>query len=254
MLAMAGAFMACFDVSDGRLRFRRTTRGPVREWLDSPEGEEAARTAAREVRFALLGRARAGKRQLTRKLWTAITSQVVREALAAECEHFLDSWTQLAYAPALPRLTLDGRRLVVVPRTMIAARSAGGTSTRLGAALGPSIPDDFKAFFGSWVLRAMNDAIRRAAPDAKHPVHARESWACVHVQPDFVWVDPSMTGESWRGHVVMFELPSRGLRRRERHALVEAIAELGASLPGLARGTRDSTVRLARDQMASLRF
>lgn len=254
MLAMGCTFMACFDVSDGRLRFRRTTREPVREWLASAEGQEAVRSAGREVRFALLGRARAGRRRLTRTLWNAITSQAVRGALATECEHFLDSWTQLAYAPALPRLTLEGRRLVVVPRTMIAARSAGGASTRLGAALGPSIPDDFKAFFGSWVLRAMNEAIRRAAPDPKHPVHARESWACVHVQPDFVWVDPSMTGDCWRGHVVMFELPPRGLRRRERQALVQAIAELGSSLPVLARGTRDNTVRLARDQMASLRF
>jgi len=246
--------MAWFDVSGGRLRFRGGDRQPVREWLASTEGTAAARTAAGEVRFALLGRERAGRRQLTRALSKAITSPAAREALAAECQHFLVAWTQLAYAPALPRLALSGRRLVVVPRTMIAARSAGGISKRLGAALGPSMPDDFKTFFASWILRAMNDAIGRAAPDPRRPVHALESWACVHVQPDFVWLDPFLTGDSWRGHVVMFELPTGGLRRRERHALVRAIAELAESLPGLARVTRDSTVRLALDQMASLRF
>jgi hypothetical protein len=254
MLAMASRSMAWFDVSGGRLRFRRDDRQPVREWLESTEGTAAVRKAAREVRFALLGRERAARRQLTRTLSKAITSRAVREAVAAECEHFLVTWTQLAYAPALPRLTLNGRRLVVVPCTMIATRSAAGTSARLGAALGPSTPDDFKTFFASWILRAMNDAIGRAAPNPNRPVHARESWACVHVQPDFVWLDPFATGDAWRGHVVMFELPTDGLRRRERQALGEAIAELRESLPNLARVTRDSTVRLALHQMASLRF
>ena len=68
----------------------------------------------------------------------------------------------VAYAPALPRLTLEGHRLVVVPRTMIVGRSAGAATKRLGAALGASVPDDFKAFFALWALRAMDDAVRRA--------------------------------------------------------------------------------------------
>ena len=253
-LATALDSMAWFDVSGGRLRFRRTSRDPVREWLDGAEGADAIRSAAREVRFALLGRARVARRQLARTLSKAINSPSARTALDAECEHFLSTWTQLAYAPALPRLTLDGRRLVVVPRTMIVGRSARGTSTRLAAALGASVPDGFKMFFSSWVLRAMDEAIRRAAPDPKRPLHAKESWSCVHVEPGFLWVDPFVSGDGWRGHVMMFELPPAGLRRRERQALVSAIAELTTSLPNLTRLVRDTTVRLAADQLASMRF
>jgi hypothetical protein len=246
--------VAWFAVSGGRLRFRRTSRDPVREWLESDEGVDAIQSAARGVRFSLIGRARAARRRLTRTLSIAINSPSTRTALAAECDHFITAWTQLAYAPALPRLALDGHRLVVVPRTMIVVRSAGAAAARLAAALGPSVPEGFKVFFARWILRAMDAAIRRATPDPKRPLLASESWSCVHVDPDFLWVDPFVSGEPWRGHVMMFELPSGGLRRRDRHALAAAIAKLTASLPSLTRIARDGTVRIAFDQMASMRF
>ncbi len=246
--------MAWFEVSGRRLRFCRTSRDPVREWLASGEGEQAVQHAAREVRFSLFGRARVARRQLTRTLSDAINSSSVRAALAVECEHFLAAWTALAYAPALPRLTLDARRLVVVPRTMIVGRAGSPAASRLGAALDPSLPDGFAAFFTRWVLRAMDETIVRAAPEPKRPLDAQESWACVHVDREFVWVDPSVSGESWRGHVMMFELPPDGLRRRQRQALTDAIAELTASLPNLTRVARDRTVRLAAGELASMRF
>jgi hypothetical protein len=246
--------MAWYDVSGGQLRFRRTSREPVREWLTSTDGAEAIEAAARGIRFSLIGRTRAARRRLTRTLSEAVHASSVRDALAAECAPFLATWTQLAYAPALPRVALNGRRLVVVPRAMIVGRSSGPAMKRLAAALGPSVPDDFKAFLGRWVLRAMDDAIRRAAPDPKRPLHAAESWACVHIEPDFIWVDPYISGDAWRGHVMMFEVPPKGLRRRDRHELVAAIADLAASLPNLTRLSRDGTVRTALDQIGSMRF
>jgi len=246
--------MAWFDVSGGRLRLRRTSREPVREWLESSEGVDAIQSGARAVRFSLLGRARVARRRLARTLSDAVNSPSVRSPLTAECEHFLATWTQLAYAPALPRRMLDGRRLVVVPRAMIVDRSLGGAEARLGAALGPSVPDGFKLFFARWVLRSMDAAIRRAAPAPKRPLHAPESWSCVHVDPEFLWVGSFVADNPWRGHVMMFELPPPGLRRRDRHALVAAMAELTAALPSLTRIARDGTVRMAVHQMASLRF
>jgi len=246
--------MAWFDVSRGRLRFRRTSREPVREWLESSEGVDAIQSGAREVRFSLLGRARVARRRLARTLSEAINSPSVTTALTAECEHFLEVWTQLAYAPALPRRTLDGRRLVVVPRAMIVDRSLGGAETRLGAALGPSVPEGFKLFFARWVLRSMDAAVGRAAPAPKRPVHAPESWSCVHVDPEFLWVASFVPDNLWPGHVMMFELPPSDLRRRDRQALVAAIAELTTSLPSLTRIARDGTLRMATHQMASLRF
>lgn len=246
--------MAWFDVSRGRLHFRRTSRNPVREWLETREGADAIQNAAGEVGFSLFGRSRAARRRLTRTLSEAVDSPSVRAALDAECQHFLATWSQLAYAPALPRLTLEGHRLVVVPRAMIVGRSAGAATRRLGAALGASVPDDFKAFFTLWVLRAMDDAVGRAAPDPKRPVLAHESWSCVHVESSFLWVDPLVSGEGWRGHVMMFELPPGGLRRRDRQALGVAVAKLTESLANLTRIARDGTVRMAFDQLATMRF
>jgi hypothetical protein len=246
--------MAWFDVSGGRLRFRRTSRQPVREWLESSDGVDAIQTGARGVRFSLFGHARVARRRLARALSNAISSPLAGTALTAECEHYLETWTQLAYAPALPRRTLDGRRLVVVPRALIVDRSLGGAETRLGAALGPSVPDGFKLFFARWVLLSMDAAVRRAAPAPKRPVHAPESWACVHVDPGFLWVASFLSDNPWRGHVMMFELPPSGLRRRDRNALAAAIEELTRSLPNLTRIARDGTVRMVVHQMASLRF
>jgi hypothetical protein len=226
----------------------------VREWLESSDGVDAIQSAAPGVRFSLFGRARVARRRLGRTLSEAVNSSLVAPALTAECEHFLETWTQLAYAPALPRRTLDGRRLVVVPRALIVDRSLGGAETRLGTALGPSVPDDFKLFVARWTLLAMDAAIRRAAPVPKRPLRAPESWSCVHVDPEFVWVGSLDSGNPWRGHVMMFELPSSGMRRRERHALATAIAELTMSLPNLTRIARDGIARMAVQQMASLRF
>ena len=246
--------MAWFDVSSGRLRFRGTSRNPVRDWLGTREGAAAIQDAARTVGFSLFGRSRVARRRLTQTLSQALDSPASRAALEAECQHFLAIWSQLAYAPALPRLTLEGHRLVVVPRAMIVGRSAGAATKRLGAALGASVADDFKAFFALWVLRAMDDAVRRAAPDSKRPLLAHESWSCVHVEPSFLWVDPLVSGEGWRGHVMMFELPPGGLRRRQRQAVDAAVAKLSASLANLTRIARDGTVRMAFDQLATMRF
>ena len=243
-----------FDVSGGHLRFRRTTNDPVRAWLDSGEGVDSVKEAARHARFSLFGRARVARRQLKRTLSAAINSSSTRDALAAECEHFLAVWTQLAHAPALPRLTLEGRRLVVVPRAMIVSRAAAGTAKRLSTPLGPSVPEGFKAFFTDWCLRAMDDGIKRAAPQPKRPLQAPESWSCVHVDQDFQWVVSFETGDPWRGHVMMFEVPPGGLGRRQRHALDAAIVELTSSMPNLTRTARDGTVRMAWDQLATMRF
>ena len=92
-----------------------------------------------------------------------------------------------------------------------------------------------------------------AGPSPQRPLHAQESWAGVVVDSESVWVDVSRSGPEWQGHVVMFEMPSPRLPRRERQALEAAIAQLTTSLPNLSRQQRDKTVRLAMDQMASVK-
>lgn len=247
--------MPWFDVADGRLRFRgRLTKEPIQEWLCSEEGAVAVQDVAGGLRFALFGRTRSARRQLFRRVWHAISASSVRETISAECDRYVAACTQLAYAPSLPRLSLAARRVVVVPRVMIAWRAASGAAARLGASLQTAdVPDSFKTFFARWVSSMMEDALLRARPSPQRPVCAHESWACVALDTDLIWIDPSWSGPEWRGHVVMFEMPPAGLHRRDRRELEATIEQLTQSLPNLTRVQRDKTVRLAMDQMASVR-
>jgi hypothetical protein len=178
----------------------------------------------------------------------------VRASIAAECDHYLTAWAELAYAPSLPRATIALHRVVVVPRTMILARTLSRVITRLAACPGiADLPDPFKVFFARRILCAMDDAIRHAAPSPRRPVRTQESWACVAVDTDFIWIDPMWSGLEWRGHVTMFEMPATRLQRRERLELEAAIEQWKQTLPTLSRRQRDGTVQVAMDGMKLLR-
>jgi hypothetical protein len=247
--------MSWFKISDRRLCFRgRITNQPVIEWLTSEDGTAAVQAAASQIRFALFGRVRAARRRMRRELWEAVNAPAARESIGAECDPYLAAWAELAYAPSLPRATIDFHRLVVVPRTMILARTASRVTVRLAACPAiAALPDPFKSFLARRVLCEMNDAIRRATPSPDRPVYAHESWACVALDSDFEWIDPMWSGPDWRGHVMLFEMPAARLQRRQRRELEVAIERLKQSLPKLSRQQRDGTVQMAMDGMTLLR-
>src|SRR5262245_13727527 len=241
--------MSWFTIADGRLRFGgRVTKDPIKEWLATPEGASAVAEAARRRRFSLFGRTGAARRQMSRALWEAITAPAVRQVIATECEGYVAAWTPLAYAPTLPRVSVEYRRVVVVPRVMIVWRVVSKAMARVGNSVrGPDIPDGFRPFFSQWVLSRMDHAIRKAGPWPRRPLDAKESWACVAVDNETFWVDVLGLGAEWQGHVVMFEMPSPRLSRRDRQSLEDAIAQLSQSLTDLSRAQRDRMVRLAMD-------
>jgi hypothetical protein len=115
---------------------RRITRQPFKDWLTADEGTAAVQTAAHRIGFALFGRVRAARRRMYRELWEAVATPVVRDAIAAECGRYPAAWAELAYAPSLPRANVALHRLVVVPRTMILARTLSGVTRRLAACPG----------------------------------------------------------------------------------------------------------------------
>jgi len=244
--------MGWFEVADGRLRCARPlTHEPVRDWLASGDGASAVEAAARQISFAFLGRKRAARRQLRRTLHKALALPCVQETVAAECDRYLDAWAPLAYAPALPRLTIALRRVVVVPRAMIVWRITSRAAARLHECLrAADAPESFRAFFSRWVVARMDEAIRLAGPCPQRPLYAHESWACVALDSEFTWVDPLNSGPEGRGHVVLFEMPAPRLPRRERRELETRLGELTGSLPSLTRQQRDYMVRAAMDQTA----
>jgi hypothetical protein len=247
--------MSWFTIADGRLRFGgRVTKDPIREWLATPEGSSAVAQAARRTRFSLFGRTRAARRRLARVLWEAISAPAVRQAIATECEGYVGAWTPLAYAPPLPRVSVEYRRVVIVPRVMIVWRVASRIMARIASSINAAdVPDPFRAFFSQWVAGRMDLAIQKAAPSPRHPLPAKESWACVGADNEMLWVDMFGLGAEWKGHVVMFEMPAPRLSRRDRQALESAIAQVSESLPNLSRAQRDKTVRLAMDTTESIK-
>jgi hypothetical protein len=247
--------MSWFTIVDGRIRFGgRVTKDPIREWLATPGGASAVAEAAQRTRFSLFGRTRAARRQMSRALWEAISAPPVRETIAAECGSYLDAWTPLAYAPTLPRVSVEYRRVVVVPRVMIVWTVVSKAMARVANSVrGADVPDTFRTFFAHWVLSRMDRAIRSAGPSPRRPLQAKESWACVAVENETLWVDVLGLGPEWQGHVVMFEMPSPRLSRGDRQSLEEAIARLSESLASLSRAQRDRTARLAMDAIGPVK-
>lgn len=248
--------MAWFQVSSGRLRFRgRITRKPFLDWTTTREGQTAVDAVAKDLRFCLFGRVRTARRRMWRDLRSTVTTESMRTTLQAASEHYAAASTELAYAPSLPRVTVALHRLVVVPRTMIAARATSALTARL-MMLSPfaALDEALRAFLCHRLVWEMDDAVRRAKPSARRPVHARESWACVGVDDRFVWIDPLWSGRDWRGHVVMFEMPSDAPSRRERHEIEAAIERLQNSLPAMSTVQRDGTVRSASAAMTPARI
>ena len=247
--------MSWFKISRGGLRFRgRITKQPFVVWIATPQGIEAVDAAARELRFCMLGRTRTARRQMWRELRAAVDSEPVRAVLAAEPDRFLAIWTELAYAPALPRISVALRRLVVVPRTMIAARAVAALSARLMAIPEFAVLDEpVRTFFCRRVVWEMDDAIVRAKPSTHRPVATRDSWACVTLDQRFVWVDPLWSGRDWLGHIVLFEMPAEGATRRQRREIESAIEQLQNTLPTLSPVQRDGTVRSASSGLQPIR-
>jgi hypothetical protein len=238
--------MAWFQLSDGRLRYRgRMTRRHFTVWTSTKDGQAALDLAAKEVGFRVFARWRTS-RHIWRELDRAARTEPLLGAIQAQADQFMSAFSDLAYAPALPRLQFALRRLVVVPRTMIGARVQTALMARLQAAGAlRHLPEPVQTFFCDQLLREMDAAVFRAKPSPKSPVRARDEWVCVGMDDGFIWVDPLWCGPDRLGHVMMFEMPRDGLSRRQRKELVAAIAQLDTELQSLSRVERDAVVRAA---------
>jgi hypothetical protein len=235
-----------FKLSEGRLVFRgRITRKPLADWTTTPEGIAAVTALAQTIRFSLIGRTRSARRRLRHELEAAMADDQVRAVVAAAPDCYLTALTELAYAPALPRVVVALRRLVVIPRTMIAGRARAALNARLMTCPAfTGINDALKIFLCERVVLEMDQALGRAKPSPRRAIPTKETWSCVGVDERFVWVHPLWSGKDWLGHLILFEMPER-LARRERQQIETAIADLQRSLPHLSPIQRDGAVRSA---------
>jgi len=237
--------LSWFRVADGRLAYRgRTTREPFAAWAETKEGTVAIGNLARQMRFRLFGRVRCARRRIWRDLDHVSRSEPLRSAIQAETDHFASAMTDLSYAEGLPRVQVALRRLVIVPRSLLAGLAREALRRRLWPLL-PDLDDLVRGFFCEQLLMEMDRAVDRARPSPSRPVHAGEEWSCVGVDTQYVWVDPLWSGPGWLGHVLMYEFPHDGLSRRERKALQRAIDDMQKSVKTLSRLQREAVVRMA---------
>jgi hypothetical protein len=245
--------VAWFRVVSNRLQYRgRLSRAPYLAWAQTAEGAETIDARVTRDRLYLLAHSRA-QRRLWRELDRASRGEFLRKAIQSEAEHFATVVSEACYAPGLPRLTIALHRLVIVPRSVVAARARTALRRRLydSEALAPVDPC-VREFFFDQLVREFDAAIGLSRPSVFRPVLTRDAWACVGRDTEYRWVDPMFSGPAWGGHFLMFEFPSEGLSRKRRKEVDRGVHDLQDSLANISYIRRDAIVRMAVDALPRL--
>jgi hypothetical protein len=246
-------FMAWFRVTSNRLLYRgRLSRAPFAAWAKTPEAAAAIDERARKDRLYIFRRTRA-RRRMWRELEIASRSESVRQAIQDEAGQFATVIVEASHAPGLPRRTIAFHRLVIVPRTLIAARARAGLRKRLFNSDGlRAVDPHVRDFLCEQLMTELDAAIGESRPSASRPLLTRDTWGCVGRDASYQWVDPMFSGEGWGGHLLMFEFPREGFTRKARKEVDRAVQELQNSLANISHLQRNAIVRMAVDGLPQL--
>ncbi|HET7698418.1 MAG TPA: hypothetical protein VFK57_22075 [Vicinamibacterales bacterium] len=239
--------MGWYRVRDGRVMFTGAlTRDPYTAWIATRDGSAAIQAVAKTIGFRLFGRVRAARKRVWREMAAAAASEDGRAALQAAADLYVRSISTLAYAQALPRTTVELRRLVLVPRTLAAGRARTTAIPRLLQCRAfAERPAAEREFLFETALNEIDAAMRSAKPSIQRPVRAADEWVCVGADTRFAWVDQYWSGPGWSGHWFVYELPRQPLSRTSRKAFDRAVEQLNAGLATLSRERRQALVQLA---------
>lgn len=249
MFAPGPAFplMGWFKVNDGRVVYSgQVSRDPYATWTATAEGSAAVGAVAAGMRFKLLGKVRAARKQIWRELVEVLRSPDGRAALQASADDYNRSLISLAYAQALPRATVGLHRLVLVPRALVAERARVAICAQLDqrAAIA-SRPAAERQFLYSTVMSQIDESMRGAKPSVQRPLKGQDGWVVIGADTRFEWVDRYWSGDGWTGHWFLYELPRTRLSRADRKALDAAVNTMRASVENLSRERRHALVKLA---------
>jgi hypothetical protein len=246
--------MGWFRIASDRLTYRgRLTQAPFEAWAKTSEGTAAIEDRAKADRLWMFAKGRA-RRRIWRELDSAGRSAGLGSVVQTEADRFIALLVEASHAPGLPRRTVALHRLVLVPRTMIAARARNAARQRLGrseslASLDPRVRD----FFIDQLVVEFDAAVASRKPTASRPVLTHDGWRSVGHETEYQWVDPMFSGPGWGGHILMFEFPRDGLSRSARKELDRAVQDVRASLKCIAPTERNDIVRMAVDALPILR-
>jgi hypothetical protein len=236
-------------ISRGCVQYTGTLAAlPFRSWTDSADGRQVVAHAALRRAFAPFGRARAARRSLWRDLVSAASDPATSAAIQWAMDGCLPHLGTLAYARDLPRLTIELRRLVTVPRLFL----NGDLYRRLDAGLReqPAYAaieggDSLRSWFLLQLVEAVEAAIVQAQPSANRPLQAGRTWIVVGVDDSFDW-GIALEGPVWRGHYYMLEVRPVPLTRAVRKQTRAAITSLEGSVRSLSAARRSEILRTAR--------
>jgi hypothetical protein len=214
-------------------------------WADSPAGRSAVEQLAARTGFTLFGRQRAARKRTWRQLTEAARTEAVGVALQHEVDAYLSRLDTFVYADSLPYITVDLRRLIVVPRLFV----NGEAHRRIQLALhvqpvfaGLNGGESLRRWFALTLIGSLASAVVDARPSAKRPLPVGDGWIVVGVDEEFEWQIPFDT-PVWPGHYFVLELTRRPMTRAVRTAAAEALADLRASLPSLSYIERTEIIR-----------
>jgi hypothetical protein len=237
-------------VQNSRGRFTYTgqiARSSFNAWTRSDDGRALLEQVGSEMRFALFGRNGAARRRVWRQLRRAIRSAPLATVLQGEVDASLARLDPIVYAQDLPRVTVDLRRVVVVPRVFVNAEAYRGISAALQSNPAFTTPPDAVSL-SEWliltIIEAMQAAVVRERPSLSRPLQAASSWTIVGINQQYEWRVP-FEGPLWPGHYYALELTAEPVTRAVRKSVEKAIGSLETSLPSLPRNRRSEIIRQA---------
>jgi len=244
-----GSFMkAWVRFRRGRAWYRGAiTRRPFVQWLETPDGQATLDAAASRMRVTFFARARAA-RALWRHLAAAARDPRVVVTIQSELDAYLGRLQEFAYAAALPQLSVDLHRIVVVPRVLINGAACGAIARRLRAERSFATlagGDRVREFFLRTLIGHLDGAVAAAMPSPKRPLAIGSEWISVGLDDAFVWRLPMLNEPAWDGHHYVFELTRDPITRAVRKKVVEAVERIDAYLPSLSRIDRNEILRRA---------
>jgi hypothetical protein len=222
-------------------------RAAFNAWTVSPNGQAAVARVASDIRFALFGKAHTARRRLWRGLLSGVRDTRVAAAIEAEVDTYLRRLGQLAYADGLPRVTVELRRLVVIPHALLNGAAYHSLSLKAGALPALAAIEQSAALrdlLFLTVVHECSDGVARLKPSPKRPLSAGAGWTSVGVNHSFVWRD-FYNAPTWPGHHYVLEVTREPITRRVRKAAADAIAALETELSTLSVVERLEILRRA---------
>ena len=223
----------------------RLSRRSFEAWASS-DGWPVVERVASELGFALLGRRRAARRRLWRELTSAASAASIVRDVQRELDGYLQRLDPIVYAHGLPRVSVELRRLIVVPRSFPNAEAF----RNLYATLSGHPPfdalkgDPVRDWLVMTIVSGIDTAVAESRPSSRRALAAGSHWMLIGVNEQFEWGVP-LDGPGWPGPYYLLELTSEPLTRSVREAAEPGVAWLEESLPSLTRVRRNEILRSA---------